>query len=238
MSYIDENHVDRGIMVHLVRVLSVAMLVFASSCIRSSSETWEDLKTAGRYMGRSVDVLCGKDYESRMLTSDEEFTGPYDEEFIPLKDSDLRNSLALADAPLSQPKGIPGQKGVPSLSDFYFPPDTLQALFHPVHFETDEYVVRDKGEVQGLSELAAYLKKNANVYLIVEGHADERASASYNMALGMRRSNYVRSFLVKQGVDQNRIYTVSQGKERPIASGHSPDQWKLNRRSEFKIYQK
>lgn len=221
-----------------IRCAGFAMIILASSCMRSSSETWEDIKTAGRYMGRSVDALWGKDYESRMLTSDEEFIGPNDAEFVPLRDSDLRNSLAVSDSPIAQPKGIPGQKGIPSLSDFYLPPDTIQSLFHAVHFETDEHVVRDKMEVQSLVELAAYLKKNPGVYLMVEGHADERASASYNMSLGMRRANYIRSFLVKQGVDQNRIYTVSHGKEKPLALGHTPDQWKLNRRSEFKIFQK
>ncbi len=223
---------------YFIRFSGILALIFASGCMRSSSETWEDLKTAGRYMGRGVDALWGKEYESRMLTSDEEFTGPYENEFIPLKDADLRNSLAVSDAPLPQPKGIPGQKGVPSLADFYLPPDTLQALFHPVHFDTDDHSVRDKAELQCLVDLAAYLKKNQNIFLVVEGHADERASSSYNIALGMRRANYVRSFLVKNGVDQNRIYTVSHGKERPIAAGHSPDQWKLNRRSEFKMYQK
>jgi len=206
--------------------------------MRNSSETWEDFKTAGRYMGRGVDSLCGKDYESRMLTSDEEFIGPYDSEFIPLRDSDLRKGYGASDSPLGQPKGIPGQKGVPSLSEFYLPPDTLQALFHPVHFETDEHVIRDKAEVQALIDLAAYLKKNPNVYMAIEGHTDERASASYNIALGLRRANYVRSLLVKHGADANHIYTLSRGKEQPIAQGHSPDQWKLNRRSEFKIYAK
>lgn len=221
-----------------IRSVSFAALILASGCMRSSSETWEDLKTAGRYMSRSVDALWGKDYESRMLTSDEEFIGPNDSEFVPLKDSDLRNSLAMLDSPIAQPKGIPGQKGVPSLTDFYLPPDTLQGLFHAVHFETDEHVVREKNEVQSLMELASYLKKNPGLYLMVEGHADERASASYNMALGMRRANYIRSFLVKQGVDQNKIYTVSHGKEKPVALGHTADQWKQNRRSEFKIFQR
>jgi peptidoglycan-associated lipoprotein len=182
--------------------------------------------------------MWGKDYESRMLTSDEEFVGPYDEDFVPLRDSDLRNSYAISDSPLPQPKGIPGQKGIPAVSDFYQPPDMLQSLFRSVHFETDDHVVREKGEIQALIQIAAYLKKNPNVYLVIEGHTDERASASYNMALGMRRANFVRSFLVKQGADLNRIFTVSQGKERPLAQGHSPDDWKLNRRSEFKIYQK
>jgi peptidoglycan-associated lipoprotein len=189
-------------------------------------------------MGRGIDAMWGKDYDSRMLTSDEEFVGPYDDEFVPLRDSDLRNAHAMSDSPLPQPKGIPGQRGTPSLSDFYLPPDTLASLFRSVHFETDEHVVKDKAEIQALIQAAAYLKKNPNVYLVIEGHTDERAPASYNIALGMRRANYVRSFLVKQGVDLNRIYTVSRGKEHPLASGHTPDDWKANRRSEFKIYQK
>lgn len=171
-----------------------------------------------------------------MLTSDEEFTGPYDEDFIPLKDSDLRASYS--DKPLPQPKGVPGQQGVPNLSEFYSPPDMLRSLFYPVHFETDDHVVRGKNELQALNQLANHLKKNSNMYLIVEGNCDERASASYNMALGMRRANYVRSFLVKQGINLNRIYTVSRGKENPVALGHSSDDWKTNRRCEFKIYQK
>lgn len=228
----------KGVSMYFIRILACISLVFVTGCMRSSSETWEDLKTAGRYVGRGVDALWGKEYESKMLTTGEEFVGPYDNEFVPLKDSDLRNSMASTDSPLPQPKGIPGQKGVPSLSDFYLPPDTLQALFHPVHFETDDHTIRDRAELQAMMDLAAYMKKNGNTYLLVAGHADERASASYNVALGMRRANYVRSFLVKNGVDQNRIFTVSHGKEQPIAMGHTPDQWKLNRRSEFKIFQK
>lgn len=209
-----------------------------SGCGRSGSETWEDMKTAGRYMGRGVDALCGKDnYESRMLYSDDDFLGPEDG-FIPLRKEDLHGLVAAADTPLSQPKGMPGQKGIPSIADFYSPPSTLESLFRIVHFDTDEHIVRDQEEVQALIHMARFLKKNPSVYLVVEGHADERASSSYNMALGMRRSNFIRSFLVKNGADQDRVYTVSYGKERPIAMGHTSDQWKINRRSEFKIYQK
>lgn len=221
-----------------IQFFCFASLLMTTGCVRNSSETWEDLKTAGRYMGKGVDMLWGKDYESRMLTSDEEFVGPYDGDFIPLRDSDLRNSQVVSDSPLPQPKGVPGQKGIPHLSNFYQAPDALLSLFRSVHFDTDDHVVREKSEIQALNQIAAYLKKNPNVYLSIEGHTDERASASYNMSLGMRRANYVRSYLVKQGVDLNRIYTVSQGKERPVASGHTPDDWKANRRSEFKIYAK
>ena len=217
------------------RFVLVSILLLGASCSHNS-QTWEDLKTAGRYMQRGVDSMAGKDYESRMLASGEEFYGPYDDDFIPLRDSDLKNLYL--DAAMPQPKGIPGQFGIPNLDAFYAPPDGLRALFNSVHFETDEHVVRDRNEVSALIQLASYLKKNPNVYLVVEGHTDERASAGYNMALGMRRANFVRSFLVKNGADLNRIYTVSRGKEQPLAQGHGTEEWKLNRRSEFRIYQK
>jgi peptidoglycan-associated lipoprotein len=58
------------------------------------------------------------------------------------------------------------------------------------------------------------------------------------MALVTRRANHVRVLLIKQGVDFNRIYTISNGKEKPLAQGHSPDAWKRNRRCEYKIYHK
>jgi peptidoglycan-associated lipoprotein len=220
------------------KFLLVTLLFFSAGCVRNSNQTWEDLKTAGRYMHRGVDAVFGKDYESRLLTSDEEFIGPYDGEFIPLRDADLRDAMSATDAPIPQPRAIPGQKGVPSLSDFYSPPDPLRMIFQSVHFETDEYVIKNKNDLEALTQAALYLKKNPHIFVILEGHCDERASASYNMALGLRRANYVRSFLVKQGVDLNRIYTVSRGKEQPLAAGHLPEDWKMNRRAEFKIYQK
>ena len=214
--------------------LSVAFLLFG--CARNSNQTWEDVKTAGRYMQRGVDVLAGKDYDSRMLTSDEEFVGPNDE-FIPLKETDLK-SFALTDTALPQPKGIPGTKGIPTLDQFYAPPSSLQTLFSSIHFETDEYILRDKNEMQAMLQIVAYLKKNPSVYMVIAGHCDERASAGYNMALGMRRANCIRGLLVKNGIDLNRLYTVSRGKEEPVAMGHNSEDWKANRRAEFKIYEK
>lgn len=218
-----------------IRCFLLVICFLVSGCMRNSSETWEDLKTAGRYMGRGVDAIWGKDYESKMIASDDEFIGPYDDEFIPLKDADLKGAHLFSDAALPQPKGIPGQKGIPALTEFLSSSD---ALFRSIHFETDEHVVKNKEEVQNLMALASYLKKNPSLYLLIEGHTDERASASYNMALGMRRANYIRSFLVKYGADLNRIYTISKGKEQPFAQGHAPADWKANRRSEFKLYQK
>ena len=210
----------------------VVGLFLSTSCNRNSSQTWEDVKTAGRYMQRGVDTLWGKDYESRMLTSDEEFVGPYDDDFIPLNVSDLKGISA--DAALPQPRGIPGERGIPALSQFYAAPHN----FGLVHFETDEHVLKERGDVQAVQQIAAWMKAHPNALLLVEGNADERASASYNMALGMRRANFIRTMLVKQGIDLNRIYTSSHGKEMPIALGHTPEDWKQNRRAEFKIFER
>ena len=214
----------------------VLALFLASGCARNSSETWEDVKTAGRYVQRGIDALWGKEYESRMLTSEDEFIGPYDDEFIPLNDSDLKALALNGDSVLPQPKGMPGEKGVPSLERFYAPSDSLG--FRKVHFETDQHVLNDQADHAGLKQIADYLKKNPGAYLLVEGHTDERASASYNLALGMRRANYVRTILVKYGVDLNRIYTVSRGKEQPFALGHSREDWKQNRRAEYRIFER
>jgi peptidoglycan-associated lipoprotein len=222
-----------------MRVLgSVFAIILLSGCANNSSETWEDVKTAGRYFQREVDGLLGKDSESRLLASDDEFVGPYEGEYIPLNDTDLKNPYLATDMAVPQPKGIPGQKGVPSIDQFYSPPESIRNLFSRVHFDTDDYILRDQADVQAIVQMATYLKKNPNVYLVIAGHTDERASASYNMALGMRRSNYVRGLLVKNGVDLNRVYTVSRGKEEPLAKGHATQDWKENRRAEFKIYEK
>lgn len=217
---------------HRFFLLSMALLL--SGCMRNSSETWEDIKTAGRYVGKGVDDLCGKGYESRMLASDEEFLGPYDDDFLPLRDSDLQRSIS--DPAYPQARGIPGQGGIPSLAQFALPSGDLSSLCHAVHFGTDEHVVKGKEEIENLLRLAKYLAKNPHIYVAIEGHTDERASASYNLALGMRRANFVRSFLVQHGVDLNRLYTVSKGKEEPVALGHAPEDWKVNRRSEFKVF--
>ncbi len=221
------------------RLTAVAALVLLTSgCQNSSGATWENMKTAGRYIQRGVDAALGKDYESRMLADDDEFIGPYDAEFIPLSEGDLKNTVASNDMALPQPRGIPGQKGVPALDQYYNPSAELKALFQTVHFDTDEHVLRNKDELQAVQKLAAYLKQNPSVYLAIFGHCDERASASYNISLGMRRANYIRGLLVKQGVDLNRLYTISRGKEDPIAGGHTAADWQTNRRAEFKIYEK
>jgi peptidoglycan-associated lipoprotein len=219
-------------------ILAQICLIFLVGCADRSSETWEDMKTAGNYALRGVDHLLGNDFDSRLLSSEDDFFGPDSDDFIPLSDQDLRSSFASTDLAVPQSRMVPGRGGVPSLDQFYQPDDSVASHFRKVHYDTDDSVVRDPKEVQHLMGLAQYLKKNPGIYVLITGHCDERGSASYNMALGLRRANYVRGFLVKQGVDMNRIFTVSKGKEDPIAQGHRSEDWKKNRRSEFKIYER
>ena len=81
-----------------------------------------------------------------------------------------------------------------------------------------------------LEKQAAWLKKYGGVKVTVEGHADERGTREYNLALGERRANSAKDFLVALGVSPNRVKTISYGKERPVALGHDESSWSQNRR--------
>lgn len=214
--------------------------LLSTGCQRSSGQAWEDVKTAGRYLHKGINTLIGKDYDSYLYASQEDLNLPMDEEFIPLMDSDLQTRLTTADPAIAQPRNTPGDKSskIPGMDHFQKPSSKLASIFRTLHFETDDHVIREREDLVTISKIANYFKKNPSAHLIVEGHCDERASAAYNMALGTKRANHIRTLLVKQGVNPNHIYTVSRGKEQPVALGHGSSDWRLNRRAEFKVYEK
>ena len=82
-----------------------------------------------------------------------------------------------------------------------------------------------------LRKQATYLRKNKNLNVTIEGHADERGTREYNLALGERRANSVKDYLMTYGISGNRISVISYGKERPVDSGSNPLAWSKNRRS-------
>ena len=91
-------------------------------------------------------------------------------------------------------------------------------------------------EYQGLiKDVAAWLNQNQAIKLTVEGHCDERGTIDYNLALGQKRAEAVKSQLVKLGVKEERIKTISYGKEMPADPGHTEAAWAKNRRAHFKI---
>ena len=80
-----------------------------------------------------------------------------------------------------------------------------------------------------------WLKENPNVKLIIEGHCDERGTVEYNLALGERRAEAAKAFLVDLGISASRLTTISYGKERPFDKGHYEGAWAKNRRAHFVI---
>ena len=99
-----------------------------------------------------------------------------------------------------------------------------------VFFATDSSVVDSAGQA-ALDKQAAWLKGNSNVNVTVEGHADERGTREYNIALGERRAAAAKSYLVSQGVSASRISTISYGKERPAVTGNDESAWSQTRRA-------
>ena len=98
-----------------------------------------------------------------------------------------------------------------------------------VHFEFDQYNVQE-GDKPILGRQAAWLAKYPAVRVTIEGHCDERGTREYNLALGARRANAVKEYLVSQGVSTARVETVSYGKERPICTQSDEACWAQNRR--------
>ena len=119
-------------------------------------------------------------------------------------------------------------------SDVYTGTDTVKYLASGVpdrvFFATNESVLTTRSR-DTLRKQAAWLRKNSEINVVVEGHADERGTREYNLALGERRANAVKDYLMTYGVASNRITVISYGKERPVASGSSPLAWSKNRRS-------
>jgi peptidoglycan-associated lipoprotein len=99
-----------------------------------------------------------------------------------------------------------------------------------VYFGTDEFSL-DQATQATLAAQARWLLANPNVRASIEGHCDERGTREYNQALGERRANAARDFLVSQGVPAARLVTTSWGKERPVAQGSNEEAWAQNRRA-------
>ena len=103
-----------------------------------------------------------------------------------------------------------------------------------VFFGYDKFNV-DRKNRGTLDKQAAWLKANPSVSITVEGHADERGTREYNLALGERRANSVKDYLISLGVNPARVKTISYGKERPVAVGSTNAAWAQNRRGVTKV---
>ena len=119
-------------------------------------------------------------------------------------------------------------------SDVYTGTDTVEYLADGVpdrvFFATNETILTTASR-ETLRAQAAWLRKNSSINVILEGHADERGTREYNLALGERRANSAKDYLMTYGISSDRISVLSYGKERPVDAGSNPLAWSKNRRS-------
>ena len=118
--------------------------------------------------------------------------------------------------------------------DVYTGTDTVEYLASGVpdrvFFATNESILTTRSR-ETLRKQATWLRANSGINVVLEGHADERGTREYNLALGERRANAAKDYLMTYGVSASRISVISYGKERPVDSGSNPLSWSKNRRS-------
>ena len=118
--------------------------------------------------------------------------------------------------------------------DVYTGTDTVEYLAsgvpHRVCVATNESILTTRSR-ETLRKQATWLRENSGINVVLEGHADERGTREYNLALGERRANAAKDYLMTYGVSASRISVISYGKERPVDSGSNPLSWSKNRRS-------
>jgi len=127
------------------------------------------------------------------------------------------------EAPKTEPTPTPTPAPAPT-------PQVVEVNLQDAFFDFDKYNVRDDARA-ALNADGKLLADNKDVRVMVEGHCDERGTVEYNLALGQKRADAAKDYLVKYGVDAGRLSTISYGKERPFAQGHDETAWSQNRRA-------
>ena len=127
-----------------------------------------------------------------------------------------------------------GKKGTQLAGDVYTGNETVEYLAtgvkDRVFFATNKSTLTTASR-DTLRKQAAWMRKKADLKFSIEGHADERGTREYNLALGERRANAVKDYLMTYGISGSRLSVISYGKERPVNSGSNPLAWSQNRRS-------
>jgi peptidoglycan-associated lipoprotein len=132
--------------------------------------------------------------------------------------------------PETEPTTLPPPPPAPA------PPEVQEMVknFERVFFDFDSSSLDDSSKT-ALKDNVRIMGEHADIKVEVQGHADERGTTDYNLALGQRRANAVLNFMTSNGVSNSRVKVVSYGEERPLSEGHSESAWSQNRRCEFII---
>jgi peptidoglycan-associated lipoprotein len=146
----------------------------------------------------------------------------------------LKNAVLISFACLALSACATQKKTGQIQGDVYSGTDTVEYLASGVKdrvfFASNESVLTTAAR-ETLRKQAAWLRKNSKITIVLEGHADERGTREYNLALGERRANSAKDYLLTYGISSDRISVLSYGKERPVDSGSNPLAWSKNRRS-------
>lgn len=136
--------------------------------------------------------------------------------------------------PITEPTTPPAPEPTPPPPPPAAAPTVTASDFRPAFFDFDSYSLREDARA-ALDQDAKLLRDNADLKVTLEGHCDERGTAEYNQALGEKRANAARDYLVAAGIASSRLQVVSYGKERPFAEGHDESAWAQNRRAHFTL---
>jgi peptidoglycan-associated lipoprotein len=152
----------------------------------------------------------------------------------------VRDSIAAAEADRArqaqaEAERIAAQRRADSLAALARAGDEVRStLAAMIHFDLDKSNIRS-GDMGALDQKVAILQANPELKIRIGGHCDERGSDEYNLALGNRRAQSAKQYLVSHGIDASRIETQSWGEERPLVDGHDENAWSQNRRDEFEV---
>jgi peptidoglycan-associated lipoprotein len=135
-----------------------------------------------------------------------------------------------APAPITPPAPTPETPPTPTPAAAPLRAEDLK----PAFFDFDSYALSEAAR-GALDANARLLRENRSARVVIEGHCDERGTAEYNQALGERRAQAARDYLVNAGIDGGRLSVISYGKERPFATGADEAAWALNRRAHFTL---
>jgi peptidoglycan-associated lipoprotein len=106
--------------------------------------------------------------------------------------------------------------------------------FKTAYFDFDDFSLRADAR-SAIEHNATILRANPDLKVEIQGNCDERGSEEYNLALGQRRADAAKQYLIDLGIDPSRLYTISFGEERPAVRGHNEAAWAKNRRDEFEV---
>jgi peptidoglycan-associated lipoprotein len=143
-----------------------------------------------------------------------------------------KKAVTQAKAPAPAPAPAPAQQPAPA--PVTPPPSDWNISQNNIYFEFDKSTLTPMAQ-DTLMRHAAWLRENDDVTVTIEGHADERGTNEYNLALGDRRADSAKAFLVDLGISASRLTTISYGEERPLCMNQTEECWAKNRRGHFVI---